>query len=348
MRKPSLLAVALRYVVLVAMALVIIVPLATTVMNGFKSNAEVIADPVALPSVLLWANYGDILAGSAFWRQMLNSTIVMAATTLGTVALAAMAAFVFARIQFRGREYIYNFILIGLLFPTTVAILPLYITLRQAGLLNSLMGVILPQIAFGLPTSILILRGFFAAVPLELEQAATIDGCSRFRFFFSILLPLASSSSSSALGLRQVHAAPPRRRARGHHLGHISIDNQVVNDAAAGRPRHRHGLSVLCALPAHDGLREHGLRPEAGEGRRPGGSIERGQGRGPHPAARPPARPAAVSSRAASASASRSAGRSSGSPRSSCSTSPCPTSMPPCACRCGSRSPSCTTRSTRR
>lgn len=204
MRKPSLLAVALRYVVLVAMALVIIVPLATTVMNGFKSNAEVIADPVALPSVLLWANYGDILAGSAFWRQMLNSTIVMAATTLGTVALAAMAAFVFARIQFRGRELIYNFILIGLLFPTTVAILPLYITLRQAGLLNSLMGVILPQIAFGLPTSILILRGFFAAVPLELEQAATIDGCSRFRFFFSILLPLTRSALAAVAVLVMV------------------------------------------------------------------------------------------------------------------------------------------------
>lgn len=204
MRRPSLLAVTLRYAVLFAMALVILVPLATTVLNGFKSNAEVIANPVALPSVLLWANYGDILAGSAFWRQMLNSTIVMAGTTLGTVALAAMAAFVFARIQFRGRELIYNFILIGLLFPTTVAILPLYITLRQAGLLNSLMGVILPQIAFGLPTSILILRGFFAAVPLELEQAATIDGCSRFRFFFSILLPLTRSALAAVAVLVMV------------------------------------------------------------------------------------------------------------------------------------------------
>lgn len=204
MRKPSLLAVVLRYAVLIAMSLVIVVPLATTVLNGFKSNAEVIADPVALPSVLLWTNYGDILSGSAFWRQMLNSTIVMVATTIGTVALAAMAAFVFARIQFWGREYVYNFILIGLLFPTTVAILPLYITLRQAGLLNNLLGVILPQIAFGLPTSILILRGFFSAVPLELEQAATIDGCSRFRFFFSIMLPLTRSALAAVAVLVMV------------------------------------------------------------------------------------------------------------------------------------------------
>lgn len=190
MTRPSLLFPVVRYALLVAMSLIILVPLAIAVLNGFKSNAEVIDNPAGLPSVYIWDNYGTILAGSAFWRQMFNSTIVMVFTTFGTLALASMAAYVFARIEFWGREYLYNFILIGLLFPTTVAILPLYITLRQAGLLNSLLGVILPQIAFGLPTAVLILRGFFMAVPAELEQAATIDGCSRFRFFFSILLPL--------------------------------------------------------------------------------------------------------------------------------------------------------------
>jgi len=204
MTRSSLIAPALRYTALVLMAMVILVPLGTTVLNGFKTNAEVIANPVALPAVLMWENYGSILGGSAFWTQMLNSTIVMAATTFGTVALASMAAFVFSRIQFWGREYIYNFILIGLLFPTTVAILPLYITLRQAGLLNSLLGVILPQIAFGLPTSILILRGFFAAVPVELEQAATIDGCSRIRFFVGILLPLTRSALAAVAVLVMV------------------------------------------------------------------------------------------------------------------------------------------------
>lgn len=200
MTKPSLTFVLFRYAALVAMSLVILVPLTLTVLNGFKSNAEMIASPVALPSVFVWENYGQILTGSDFWRQMLNSTIVMVFTTFGTVALASMAAFVFARIEFWGRESIYNFMLIGLLFPTTVAILPLYITLRQAGLLNNLFGVILPQIAFGLPTAILILRGFFQAVPLELEQAATIDGCSKFRFFFSIMLPL-TRSALAAVGV---------------------------------------------------------------------------------------------------------------------------------------------------
>lgn len=204
MKKNSPVNTALRYAVLILMSLIMLVPLATSVLSGFKSNAEVLANPIGLPSVWMWQNYTDILAGGNFWRQMINSTIVMAFTTFGTVALAAMAAFVFSRIQFRGREYIYNFILIGLLFPSTVAILPLYITLRQAGLMNNLFGVILPQIAFGLPTSIVILRGFFLAVPLELEQAATIDGCSRFRFFFSIMLPLTRSALAAVAVLTMV------------------------------------------------------------------------------------------------------------------------------------------------
>jgi raffinose/stachyose/melibiose transport system permease protein len=180
----------MRYVVLIGVGLVIVVPLLTAVLNGFKSNAEVLADPFGIPTDPQWSNYLDILSGSDFWNQMLNSTIVMAATTVATVALAAMAAFVFARIQFRGRELVYLFMLIGLLFPSTVAILPLYITLRSAGLLNNLLGVILPQVAFGLPVSIVILRSFFSAVPDELEEAASLDGCSRHRFFVSVLLPL--------------------------------------------------------------------------------------------------------------------------------------------------------------
>lgn len=204
MKRSGRLATSLRYLALGAMSLVILVPLATAVLSGFKTNAEVLANPVGLPSALRLENYGSILASGSFWRQMLNSTIVMAFTTFGTVALAAMAAFVFARIQFRGREALYNFILIGLLFPTTVAILPLYITLRQAGLLNNLFGVILPQVAFGLPTSIVILRGFFAAVPLELEQAATIDGCSKIRFFYSILLPLTRPALAAVAVLTMV------------------------------------------------------------------------------------------------------------------------------------------------
>jgi raffinose/stachyose/melibiose transport system permease protein len=101
-----------------------------------------------------------------------------------------MAAYVFARITFPGRELVFGFFTLGLLFPLTVAILPLYITLRQVNLIDSHWGIILPQIAFGLPGNILILRGFFAAVPQDLQEAAALDGCGYLGFYWRVLLPL--------------------------------------------------------------------------------------------------------------------------------------------------------------
>ena len=107
-----------------------------------------------------------------------------------TVGCASAAAFVFARIRFRGREAMYTLFVFGLLFPTAVAILPLYILIRQVGLSGSLLGVALPQAAFGLPLSIVILRPFFRSIPMELEDAARMDGCGSFGFFWRVLLPL--------------------------------------------------------------------------------------------------------------------------------------------------------------
>ena len=106
-------------------------------------------------------------------------------------ACASLAAFVFARIAFRGREALYTLFTLGLLFPSAVAILPLYILVRELGLSGNPLGVALPQAAFGLPLTIVILRPFFRSIPAELEDAARIDGCSTFGFFWRVLLPLA-------------------------------------------------------------------------------------------------------------------------------------------------------------
>jgi raffinose/stachyose/melibiose transport system permease protein len=171
-------------------ALVVLVPLVSTVINGFKSNVDLLLRPFGAPKTWQWENYSSVLASASFWRQLLNSTFVMVATAIGVLVLASMAAFVFARMTFRGRELLFNFFTLGLLFPLAVAILPLYITLRQINLVDSLWGVILPQVAFGLPGNILILRGFFAGIPHELDEAAAIDGCSPAGFFVRVLLPL--------------------------------------------------------------------------------------------------------------------------------------------------------------
>ena len=110
--------------------------------------------------------------------------------TLGVGILGVLAAFVIARYDFRGRDALYSLFTAGLLFPITVAILPLYLMLQGLGLVNTLAGVIIPQIAFQLPVTIIILVPFLRAIPVELEDAASIDGTSRFGFFWRIMLPL--------------------------------------------------------------------------------------------------------------------------------------------------------------
>jgi len=194
----------LQYFVGGVVAAIVLIPLVAAVTNGFKSNAELMMHPFGIPKTWQWGNYTSVLQSGAFWRQLLNSTMVMAATAIGVLVLASMPAFVFSRMTFRGRDLLFNFFTLGLLFPLAVAILPLYITLRQVQLVDSLWGIILPQIAFGLPGSILILRGFFATVPRELDEAAAIDGCSPAGFFVRVLLPLMRPALASVAVLTMV------------------------------------------------------------------------------------------------------------------------------------------------
>lgn len=183
-------AVVAQYLAAGLFALVVFIPLVVTVINGFKTNADLLAHPFSMPATWELENYASVLRNPSFRQQLTNSTFVMLATTFGVVVLASMPAFVFARMRFRGRELIFNFFMLGVLFPITVAILPLYIALRQANLVDSLWGIILPQVAFALPLNIFILRGFFATVPRELEEAAAMDGCGPAGFFVRVLLPL--------------------------------------------------------------------------------------------------------------------------------------------------------------
>ncbi len=101
-----------------------------------------------------------------------------------------MASYALARYRFRGNGAMYSLFAAGLMFPMTVAITPLYILVRSLGLMNSLGGVILPQIAFALPVTIIILVPFLRAIPAEIQEAAEIDGCSRLGFFRRMVIPL--------------------------------------------------------------------------------------------------------------------------------------------------------------
>ena len=179
-----------RWVVLLAVATVILIPVAYAVLGGFRNAAQLAANPVGLPDPWIWSNYIDSLTGPSFWVQLRNSILVAAITTTIVVLFGSLAAFVLARRRFRGREITYTVFTLGLLFPATVAILPLIILVRDLGLQDTPLGIALPQAAFGLPLTIIILRPFFRSIPTELEDAAAIDGCGQLGFFFRILLPL--------------------------------------------------------------------------------------------------------------------------------------------------------------
>jgi raffinose/stachyose/melibiose transport system permease protein len=179
------------HLVCVIVGALIVVPVWFGVLGGFKDNGQLSTNPLGWPDPWVPGNYTGILASGVFWRQLGNSLLIAGASTIVVVVAAAMASFVFARYAFRGRELLATLFAIGLMFPFAVAILPLFVLLREMGLLDNPLGVILPQAAFGLPITIVILRQFFRAIPGEVEEAAILDGCGPFGFFWRILLPMA-------------------------------------------------------------------------------------------------------------------------------------------------------------
>ncbi len=178
------------YVSLLIVAGLVVIPLISTALGGFKTLSDLRGNPFGLPTVWQWSNYIDIIISQRYWLQMGNSLLIALLTVFLTLTLGAMAAFCFAHIRFFGSTYLVNYFLIGLMFPAATAILPLYIRIRDLGLLNTYWGVVLPQVAFGLGMSIMLFRNYFRNLPSELFDAAFVDGCGYMRFFWHISLPL--------------------------------------------------------------------------------------------------------------------------------------------------------------
>ncbi len=179
-----------------AVALIVVVvtlgPVVYGALGGFRSNEQIARDPAGLPDPWVWSNYADVLTKPDFWRYAVNSTAIAVITTAVTVVFGVMAAYPLARYRFRGREALFMVFVLGLLFPAAVAIIPLFILVtRDLQLGNTWWGVALPQAAFALPMTVVILRPFLMAMPRELEEAALIDGASRIGVFRWLAVPLA-------------------------------------------------------------------------------------------------------------------------------------------------------------
>ena len=190
--KPAVHSLTQLAIYLIAMVAIVgsIMPVVYVWLGGFRANSDINANPGGMPDPWILKNYITVLTSQRFWGSMTSSLVIGACTTLGVVILGVMAAFVIARYNFKGRAALYTLFAAGLMFPLTVASLPLNILVRNIGLHGTYAGVIIPQVAFALPTTVIILVPFLRAIPDELEEAAAIDGTTRVGFFWRIILPL--------------------------------------------------------------------------------------------------------------------------------------------------------------
>ena len=193
-----------QYLILSSIVVLMFVPVVMLVFGALKTRGELITHPYAPPVPPRWENITGILATPLFWELLRNSLFVMFVVTIAVVVICSLAAFVFARMEFRTKGLAFNLFTLGLMFPINIAILPVYFVLRQLDLIDNLWGVIVVQTAFQLSGNIMILRGFFTAIPAELQDAAYIDGCTTFDFFWRILLPLARPALSAVAALTMI------------------------------------------------------------------------------------------------------------------------------------------------
>jgi raffinose/stachyose/melibiose transport system permease protein len=193
-----------QYTFLTIVVIIVLTPIVMLAFGALKTRGEFMTHPYDLPVPPRWDNIIGILKTSTFWQMLGNSVFVMVMVTVGVVFCASLAAFVLSRMDFRTKPIVYNLFTLGLMFPINIAILPVYFVLRQLSLIDNLWGVIVVQMAFQLSGNILILRGFFTAVPKELQDAAFIDGCTAFDFFWRILLPLTRPALAAVAALTMI------------------------------------------------------------------------------------------------------------------------------------------------
>lgn len=163
-------------------------------LTGFKARFELMSGGSVfdLPEVFLFDNYREVLFEGPFLKYLGNSVFVVSISVLLILTLSAMSSYVFARIKFRGRSVIFSLIIAGLVIPLHVTLIPVYLLTQQIGIYDTLWALIGPYVAFNLPLSIFILTEFMRQIPIELEEAARIDGSSTLNTFIKIILPLST------------------------------------------------------------------------------------------------------------------------------------------------------------
>jgi ABC-type glycerol-3-phosphate transport system permease component len=197
-RTPSALT-ALRVVALVAGVVVMVTPFAYMVSTSFKPQAYVLTNPPQfVPDPATLDNYVQAWTTQDFARYATNSVLVTVVSTALSVLVSSMMAYSFARFDFPGREWIFRVVLVGLMVPAMMLIIPQFVLAKHFGLLDSLGGLVVFYVAGTLALNTFLLRGFFAALPGELDQAMQVDGANAWRRYWGLALPLARPALATA------------------------------------------------------------------------------------------------------------------------------------------------------
>ncbi|MBR2581808.1 MAG: carbohydrate ABC transporter permease [Oscillospiraceae bacterium] len=199
LRGKELILAVLRWILIIFFALYTLFPLVWLFISSLKTNYEFLAlSPFALPAVPQWQNYVNALTVAGLGRMLLNSVIVGLAATVFNVIVASMGAYCISRFRFNGRERIFTLFTAGILVPLNALMVPYFVIITKLGLINTYGGMILLYCAIGIPMSTFLIRGLMDSIPMDLEEAAYIDGCGFFGRFFHIILPLSRTGIVTA------------------------------------------------------------------------------------------------------------------------------------------------------
>jgi len=188
-----------RHIVLMPLAAVMLLPLLWMLVTSVETLAESRHfPPTIVPSGIHWQNYPNALDSAPFGRFFANSLVVTLASVAGNLVFCSLAGYAFARLRFFGRDVIFIVLLATLMVPFQVTLIPTFLIVQHLGLVNSLGALIAPNLVT--PFGIFLLRQFFRTLPVDLEEAARIDGCSRLGVLFRVVLPL-SMPALATLGI---------------------------------------------------------------------------------------------------------------------------------------------------
>ena len=183
------------YLILIVFLLIAIFPFIIMVFTAFKTSSELARGAFSLPEVWRWSNFADAWTQARFDRFFFSSVIVAIPVVLVSTALSVMSGYAFGRMVFPFSRALFFILLLGIMVPLEALIIPLYHNLRWIGLLDTYWALILPQIGMSVSFGTFWMRGFFAEVPQDLVDAATVDGCNSWDTLWRVLLPTASASA---------------------------------------------------------------------------------------------------------------------------------------------------------